>query len=57
MRIKIMGYIEVEELDDEYLDLEDPTGLSKEGYDQIVRDVDGNWSIDDLVDVEVELVP
>ncbi len=35
-RIKITGYIDIDDLEEEYVDLDDPTGLSAEGFEAIM---------------------
>lgn len=57
MRIKITGYLETDDLDSDQLDLSDSTGLSAEGYDNLITGEDGApLQITGLNDVEVELV-
>lgn len=54
MRLKITGYIDVDEIEAQHLDLQHPTGLTAEGYDGLIMgDVDGVYplslsSLDDL---------
>jgi len=56
-RIKVTGYIEVDDLEPEHVDLEDSTGLSAEGYEEIMYGGErfSAWSVADLVDLEIEL--
>jgi len=58
-RIKVTGYIETDNMPDEFLDSADESGLSSAGYDALlgIQQVDGlehegNLSVGDLDDVE-----
>lgn len=51
-RIKITGYINVVNLEPEHIDSSDSTGLSAEGYDQVIN----GYGVSDLQDLETELV-
>lgn len=54
-RLKITGYIDTAELDDSHVDLDHPSGLSSEGYDDLVTGESGSaLALTDLEDVEVE---
>lgn len=56
-RIKIVGYYDVENLDDAHTDTEDQTGLSSDGYDELIAGNEGRaLSVSDLEDVDVTLV-
>lgn len=56
-RIKVTGYINVEDLETHEVDLTDPTGLSAEGYDNVRLGNDERpaYSLSSLEDVEIEL--
>lgn len=55
-RLKITGYIETDELDPEYVDPDHPTGLTSEGYDNLIGGEMGlPLKLTDLEDVEVEV--
>lgn len=55
-RIKITGYVDSEDLTPEYVDLNHPTGLSEEGYLNLVGGEDGApLTLVDLDDVETEV--
>jgi len=49
-RIKITGFIDTDDLDDEDVDLEDKTGLTSEGFDKINQEFE-------LADLRIELQP
>ncbi len=53
-RLKVVGYIESADLDPEHVDLSDDSGLSEQGYlDLIVGESGMALSLMDLDDVEV----
>jgi len=60
-RIKITGYIETDNLPDEFLDSSDDTGLSNAGYEAFMGiaqvaglEHEGNLKVRDLDDIEFE---
>lgn len=56
-RIKITGYINIEELAPEHVDLEDATGFSEEGHlTYVVGEYGTTPQIHSLEDAEAELV-
>lgn len=57
MRIKIIGYYDIENLADDEVDASHPSGLSADGFDNLITGANGRaLSTADLEDVEVELV-
>lgn len=52
-RIKVTGYIEVDDLREEHVDLTSPDGLSSAGYTEVAHGA--NWNVGDLVDLDLEL--
>lgn len=53
-RIKITGYIDTDELGEEEVDLNHPSGLTSNGHDNITGP-ESLWRIGGLEDIEVEL--
>ena len=50
-RIKITGYIDINDLEEEYVDLDDPSGLSPVGFDSILAGDDPRgvqWTVASL---------
>ena len=54
-RIKFTGYIDLDTLDPEDIDMDDPTGLSSTGYDRITSIGGELVPIAELEDLSVEL--
>lgn len=55
-RIKVTGYIHTEDLDPEDVDLDDTSGLSSDGFDNLVTGENGRpLSLADLEDIELHL--
>ena len=54
-RIKFTGYIDLDTLDPEDIDMDDPTGLSSSGYDRITSIGGELVPIAELEDLSVEL--
>ena len=57
-RIKVTGYVPVDDLDQEHVDLSHETGLSGKGFDMMngMGDVQP-WSLADLEDLDFTLEP
>jgi hypothetical protein len=55
-RIKVTGYLEIEDLDEDQVDLDDETGLSLEGYQGVLSGGPKGLGLGDLVDIDIELV-
>lgn len=56
-RIKITGYVESDDLDPEHVDLTHSTGLTEDGYLDLVAGEQGKpLKLTDLDDVETEVV-
>lgn len=54
-RLKITGYIDTDDLGPGDVDLDHPTGLSSEGYDNLITGENGiPLKLTDLEDVEIE---
>lgn len=61
-RIKVTGYLDTDNLPDEFLDSSSPDGLSLEGYEAIVGinpieglENEGNHTLGDLEDIDMTL--
>lgn len=53
-RIRVTGYLNVDDLPAAHIDLNDPTGLSPAGYES-VTDPDTRYTLADLEDLELRL--
>jgi hypothetical protein len=54
-RIKVTGYIDTDDIHGEMIDVDNPTGLSDEGFDSFTSGKDGNLAIAELDDLSFEL--
>ena len=55
-RIKVTGYVDTDDLNSGDVDLTDGTGLSSEGFDNLIAGENGRpLKLTDLDDIQVEL--
>lgn len=56
-RLKVTGYVDIDDLDPEHVDLDHPTGLTAEGYDALIVGDEGQQqlTLGSLGDIQTEI--